>query len=235
MSKMLKAGCICTHLSPHTMRRPGRRNHAPAASKAWKLNQAEATRAGLVLALLKNVSPADMHRVGGSKRKLRSIIKMFEQRGHCLDAPRSGRPVKYSEAQMRTAIMYLVQHQDTLLTMPTLINQLMAEGLLHSAPDIPTFTAHLKAEVRNMGHRLNTQHTQTTFLLLDTDKSARLDYAKSMQSHLKSHPLEMLVFADETQLATGAHPKGTAQWLYANATYGNTQLARPCTPRCAQV
>ena len=173
------------------------------------LNKDEIHRAQLVIRALKYVNSCTRAPFSkANKRRLAAILKMFEQRGHCLDAPRSGRPFTYTEEMMEAAVCKLVEHDQGLLSMKGLIRLLQADGTLPRVVDQPTFTAHLKAHVKRMGHQLIMNSQKTTFFLLKGDLAERRRYCEEMQQLLTTSCIEDLLFVDETQVAAAPHPKG---------------------------
>lgn len=208
------------------MRKPRRIANAPVAQNAWRLNKAETSRAHKIIAILRAVTPGLLKEAGVSRRSYKTILSMFQQQGHCMDRPRSGRPLKYTAQLMESAIQHLVDHRGSLLTTPKLVSQLRAAGLIHGKTDLHTFTAHLKAAVRKTGHFLNTRSTSTTFTLLESDWEARRTYALDMLRWLSKQPLEMLWFTDETQLQAAAHPKGKAADVGSGQAYSNMHASK---------
>lgn len=186
--------------------------HTQLKPAAWKLSATEAARFKLLLKALKRMKTCQGMRLRRAEwRGLTRISEMIERQGHCLDGPRPARRRTYTEDMMEAAVRVLGEHNQSLLTTPTLVRLLQEQSILPRTVDLQTFTTHLKAHMRRMGHHLIMTSTGTIFCMLAKDKVARCSYCKSMLKWLEKHPLEALVFVDEVQLAAAVHPKGEPQ------------------------
>ncbi|MCA3166309.1 MAG: hypothetical protein ING21_07390 [Burkholderiales bacterium] len=194
------------------MKKPALAPGSPPSSTGWSQNSGEQRRTTLVIKALRHVCScawAGLSRA--DKQRLARLLTRFEKRGTQLDAPRSGRPIIYTDEKMEAAVQKLIQYKQGYLTTPQLVSKLVKAGKLHKPVDLPTFRAHLKAYVKKMGHQLIMSYTHTTFFLMKQDLMARVIYCTNMQSWLAQHQLHELVFVDETQLAAAPAPKGELQ------------------------
>ena len=181
-----------------------------------------------MLKLLNSVLAKGCHEHGFKRKVLSRIKAMIQDRGHYLDKARPGRPTKHPARVMETAQQLLVEHQGSYLTTPQLMKVLEERGALHAGADAATVRTHLKRFVRKGGHKLDFSSINTTFAMLQEDKAARVKYAKRMLAWLAVHPLEIVVFVDETQLAATPHPKGNAGALPAWVIWAR---CRPHSPQ----
>lgn len=194
------------------MKRQASAPPSPPSEESWPLNLFERQRASLVIASLKHslgYSAATF--TTAAKRRLRTVLHMFEERGHCFDAPRSGRPTIYTDQILEAAVDKLLEFEDIYPTTSQLVEELQQSGVLHPHADHHTFITHLKEYVEARGHHLIMNYDRTTFVLLKQDTAARQAYCTYMEDLLAKHDLEDLVFVDETQLAAAPHPKGKSQ------------------------
>jgi hypothetical protein len=67
---------------------------------------------------------------------------------------------------------------------------------------------HLRLHVEAKGHKLIVNSTKTIFYITINDVVQRVQYAQHMMDILKTQPLDMIIFADETTLEESPHPKG---------------------------
>jgi hypothetical protein len=79
------------------------------------------------------------HASGLSEQAHRRIIKMLEEHGTILDAPRSGRPRLYTKALLGKAVEMLVENKAELLTGHMLLELMVSMGLVRESVDVGTF------------------------------------------------------------------------------------------------
>jgi transposase len=136
------------------------------------------------------------------------IVDMYKQRGHALDAERSGRPAVYTESVMKSAMAVLTTNKGT-MNGPELHQQVMQKGILHSTSNRQRFLSSLRQHVRNEGHQLLANCTKTVFYISKEDEQERLTYATHLHSLLNiSLSLNQLWFIDEVTIEEDPHPKG---------------------------
>lgn len=182
----------------------------PRKSAPKKTPKSQLRRAKYIVTHLRTGSDAQARHASGLKKNAKkSIIKMLEERGTIADAPRSGRPQRYSEALMRQAVKILVESKGKLLTGHKLLDIMIARHLTEANADVGHFMRQFRAYVTSIGHKLVVNSTRTIFLLTAEDVSLRVMFAQRMLSMLANQPPKMLIFVDETILEEAPHPKGT--------------------------
>lgn len=180
-----------------------------ASSGNLPQSSAESNRTALVIRALHHVLDCPKTEFSPQeRRRLRRVLHMFEERGNCFDAPRSGRPSIYTDERMYEAVHMMAGYKRGYPTAPQLVHALQEKGVLPNRVDVPTFVSHLHAYVTKMGHQLIMDCSKTTFFLLKEDHMARCIYCAKMQERLVTRTLADLVFVDETQLAAAPPPKG---------------------------
>lgn len=143
------------------------------------------------------------------------------------DAPRSGRPSKYTDGVMRKAVDTLIASDQQLLTGSELRKKLIDAEVLDPHADRGAFMKHLRAYSERVGLNLQVNSTRTDFYLSDSDNDQRLRFAKQLQAHSLQLPWDMCIFTDEVTLEESPHPKGMDAWMLL--THLMAWLHRSCT------
>jgi transposase len=210
-------------------------NHAARLPTQGNVSQAAAKRDKFVTATFRGLGQAAAcNEAGISPRTARRVRARIDEGGQLGDAPRSGRPLKYTDTVLGQAVELLVQHKEGFMTAPMLLHELEQEGVLPPGSDVATFRERLKKHVENMGYQLITNSTQTTFFISNDDKKARVQYCREMLKELKKHPLPTLVWVDETQLASAQHAKGGLCTSHVGASSADVFITQSavCTHAC---
>jgi len=177
--------------------------------EAFEGNANEEKRAVYILVFLQTSSLVKARKAAGLSRFSHSrIINMFRQRGHALDATRSGRPLVYTDSAMESAMTALVSHRGV-MNGPELHQQMIEKGTVHPSADRQRFLSRLRQHVRMKGHQLIANCTKTLFYLSDKDEMDRLAFAEEMRERLRtSTSLKNIWWIDETTIEEDPHPKG---------------------------
>jgi hypothetical protein len=175
----------------------------------FKGTESELKRAKYVLVFLETGNKRLALKKSGLSRAAHSrIIDMYKQRGHALDAERSGRPAVYTQSVMETAVSTLTSHKGT-MSGPELHQKVIQQGILHPSSDRQRFLSSLRQHVRQQGHQLVANCTKTLFYISKEDEQERLAYAKKLHDRLNLDLiLNHLWFIDEVTIEEEPHPKG---------------------------
>lgn len=177
--------------------------------EAFEGNAGEKKRAVYILVFLQTADTKLASRVSGLSRLSHSrIINMFRERGNALDAPRSGRPLAYTDAVMQEAMATLVGHRGV-MNGPELHQQMIEKGVVHPSADRQRFLSGLRKHVREEGFQLIANCTKTVFYISQQDERDRLAFAKEVLALLRHElSLKSIWWIDETSIDEDPHPKG---------------------------
>lgn len=169
----------------------------------------EHLRARYLLVYLQTHSRSQAAKWSGlHKRELYKIIELLADHGSLSDRPRSGRPLTYTSDKLDVAYWLLADAEEGFMTGQGLLDQLVEMGVFGPDADVDTFLRHLARHIKAKGHRLIVNSTKTIFFITAADIMQRVNYAANMLNTLKTQPLDMVIFTDETTLEESPHPKG---------------------------
>lgn len=176
-------------------------------------NETERRRAVYVLVFMQTKSATAAQKASGlGKSEHARIVEMLRARGSLADAPRSGRPVEFTEEVMDKAYNMLAENSEGSLSGQALLEKLKNQRVVNSFADVDGFMHHLREHVESKGHKLIVNSTKTIFFITLKDVVERVKFASSLLAELQHLPLDMLIFSDETTLEESPHPKGRS-WL----------------------
>ena len=141
---------------------------------------------------------------GYHKRVLVHLAKYHE----LADAPRSGRPNKYTPDQLAQAVDWLHSLDRPCHSGRELVECLVEEGILPEGTPSGGFMPAFKAYVAEQGQQLKYGQRSMAFPLNHKQIKERLEWALKVQNVLTSASLQKWVFEDEISIDQGGHPKG---------------------------
>lgn len=185
----------------------------------------ERKRAVYLLVLMQTESRAKArHASGLDPSSEKRLLEKLSTHGDFRDAPRSGRPAKYTEAKMQQAADYLTAHDRDLFNGQRLMDRMQAEQIMHGPVTRGLFLQHLKDHLKQQGHPLQVNSTKTVFYLSDKDHKTRLTFAQSLEANSSARPWDMAIFVDETTKERTPHPKSEATCSPASQVIARSHL-----------
>ena len=133
---------------------------------------------------------------------------MLNTRGTLADAPRSGRPVVFTEEIMEKAYNILAENSEGFLSGRALLRKLKGQKAVQSSAGVDVFMDHLRQHVESKGQKLIVNSTKTIFFITIDDVVQRVKFSSNLLPKLEHMPLDMIIFSDETTLEESPHPKG---------------------------
>lgn len=200
--------------------------HAKLVTKVKEFDgsQTELARATFLLVYLQTGSTSLAAKHSGLQpRELKKIIELLAAHGSLSDSPRSGRPIVYTPDKMDIAFQLLVDNDEGSMTGQDLMGKLVDQGVLPHNADVDTFLHHFRQHVEANGHKLILNSTKTIFYIAVNDVVQRVHYAQHMMDALKTQPLDMIIFVDETTLEESPHPKGMTMHYNNHALWQHMQ------------
>lgn len=178
---------------------------------SFRGTRAERKRAVYVLVLVQTESRAIARRKSGLDRSSEArLIRKLREFGDIRDAPRPGRPVKYTEEVMGQVVQYLIAHSHEQLNAKELMGRMLAEGILQPPMSRGPFMQHMRHHLKIKGLRLQVNCSRTDFYLSELDYKKRLTFARQLLASRSDLPWDMAIFTDETTHEEHPHPKGKA-------------------------
>jgi hypothetical protein len=167
-------------------------------------------RAQWVITFIETLDVAAANKASGLGSRGRHQVLRCLKENRCLeDAPRSGRPVKYTKQVLDKAVDMLLEVPRRLLTLRKLLHQLVEDGTVSGPVDVKNFGRHLTAHVAATGHSMITNSRGSVFFLAKGDKQQRVRFCKAtLRMLLGGKVPHDWVFLDEVTFEECPHPKG---------------------------
>jgi hypothetical protein len=139
------------------------------------------------------------------------------------DAPRPGRPTKFTPEVLGHAVLLLTENSELLLTTKDLLDCLIFHEVLPENTDEDNFRHHLREYISHLGFKLIVNKVGTTFYLHTCDEPKRVEASVQFQELLLRAPLPDWIATDETEIDLGGHPKGEHGGSTVHATVRSEQ------------
>ena len=124
------------------------------------------------------------------------------------DAPRPGRPIKYTLNILGQALDWFNHHQWELLSKEELVSKLQKEGILPNDAKVEGFYPAFKDYLVTLGFKLKYATRSLTFALTNAHEAGRLKWCIKHQSIITDATVGSYWFSDEVIIEEGGHPKG---------------------------
>jgi hypothetical protein len=180
-----------------------------AQIESLDISAGQKKRAKYLWVLLETGSAKEAAAKSGLGEHAKSRVQaMLAEKGTIEDAPRSGRPLIYTNEVLKVAVQILVDWENGFATGQQLIKKMVSQELVPHNSDVDNFLCHLHVYARALGHMLVVNSTKSIFFLRIDDVVDRVKYAHAMTEVLKTKDaLDMLIFVDETTVEESPHPQ----------------------------
>ncbi len=180
-----------------------------------KITKSQLRRAQYLLLALENCDDATIRQqLGitdrGYKARLR---KLLEEYASIVDAPRSGRPIKYTDELHESARQVLLDLEDTVVTGREFVWTLEDRGILKPKTRQKSYMRAFKRYLATKGMQLSYGRRRLLFALSNSHIKARLKWCRAMRSVFTKESVKQYWFGDEISISTGMAPKGKSQFL----------------------
>lgn len=184
-----------------------------------KKTKSQIRRAQYLLLALQGCNDAAIRReLGISDRGFKArLVKQLKQHASILDAPRSGRPIKYTEELHESARQVLLDLEDTVVTGKEFVWTLEDRGILKPETSPKSYMRSFKRYLATKGMQLSYGRRRLLFALSNSHIKARLKWCREKSSIFTKEKVKQYWFGDEISISTGMAPKGKYQFLSLSA------------------
>lgn len=175
-----------------------------------KITASQRKRADFLTLLLevKTVLEAKKQLKISSTTFVRKLATKLKATANLADAPRAGRPHKYTPAMMEQAKDYVLELEDAVYSSKDLVQALVDEGILPTDSTWAGFWPVFIPYMASQGVPLVWGLQRLTFALASKHAKARLKWCESNQGIITDSTVGHYWFGDEISIEWGMHPKG---------------------------
>lgn len=137
--------------------------------------------------------------------RLQDDLKLYASIG---EAPRDGRPPKYTEYVLQLARDYMLEGVDAVWTKDDIVHDMMDVGILPEGCSVEGFWERFSAYMREQGTPVVYGCQRLTFALSHAPITKRLAWAHNHKPTLSEARVGDWWFVDEITILEDPHPKG---------------------------
>jgi hypothetical protein len=124
------------------------------------------------------------------------------------DAPRSGRPPKYTDELLAKAMDCLLEMMDPIWSSQEIVDTMVDAGILEAGTSVRSFMAVFQEYLLERGIRLLYGRQRLVFALSRHHANGRLAWCQEAQFTFTDTTVQHFWFVDEISLIHGGDPKG---------------------------
>lgn len=218
---------------------PPTTHHTMPPQEMPKKTKSQTRRSQYLLLALKDCDDAAIRQeLGIADRGFKArLVKLLQQHASILDAPRSGRPIKYTEELHESARQVLLDLEDTVVTGREFVWTLEDRGILKPKTNPKSYMRAFKRHLATKGMQLSYGRRRLLFALSNTHIKSRLKWCREKSSIFTKETVKQYWFGDEISISTGMAPKGKSQILSLRAVMlaaasGGSSTAMYCIYYC---